>query len=513
MIAEDIVKAQSGSLSYVESAQLGNLNPYDNVSFRGNNIRFFTLIFEGLFSYDFQSQSFIPILAEEIKEEGRNQFVVNLKRNVHWHDGEIFTASDVIYTYNYIMNHSQLQTLRNYFNNSISSVEKRDENTIVINLRSHFQQDPRILMTSWIVPKHLLDGDTRARRQFSNSPIGTGPYKFVSRGLAGNASLEVNTSYHNNQASIATIRMEELPDPDSAFMRVNSMNSDLLIDLKSYQVGQVRDTHRLEPFRAYGIHAIGFNFRNNTFRDDSVRRAMTHGFNRFRALESWFDGRGTVIGGPFSPGAPFFDPNLRPLEFNPEKSRTLLREAGYTDLNGDGFLQHSNGERLGFALLVNHDIQESSQDMVFVIEQFQSEMKSIGIEINTRYEVQDNYDRILFIEWDYDLVLLEWTFDPTYDISQLFHSDNIGPGGNNVIAYDNQLITELFNEFRNTQNSLRRIEIMHTIQNIIARDAPYIFMFNIKRNAMISNKYSGTTIDPYNFFGYINEWYIIPGFD
>lgn len=510
----DFAKSQTNNLSYIESVHVGNMNPYDNVSFRGNNIRFFTLIFEGLFMYDHTNELHKPVLAEGITAQRNNQYIIHLKKDVYWHDGEKFTAADVVSTYNYIMNNSQLITLRNYFNNSISSIDKRSDYEVVIRLRSHFQQDPKILLTTWILPKHYLDGTTRDRRQFSNAPVGTGPYKFESRNLQGIANLSLNTSHHVNEAVIKNIRMDVIPDPDSALLRVLSLNSDALIELKSYQVDQVRDSpHTIASFQSYGIHAIGFNFRNEIFNDTRVRQAMVHGFDRFRALESWFDGQGTVIAGPFSPGAHFYDPNLRPKEFNLSKSKDLLRDAGFRDLNRDGYLQDRDGNRLSFELLINNNIQESSKAMVFVIEQFQSEMKELGIEIKTRYVVQDIYDRILFNEWDFDLAVLEWTFDPTYDISQLFHSDNIGPGGNNVIAYDNVLVSELFNEFRTTQDTLRRFEIMNTVQNILSSEAPYIFMFNIERNALIHNRFISTRIDPFNFFGFIDEWRILEGFD
>jgi len=506
--------AQSGgnSLTYIEYHPLGNLNPYENITLRNNNLRFQSLIYQGLFKYDFNSEEYVNVLAETHRDLRNNRFRVELKRNIYWHDGQPITSQDIVSTYEFIMNEGKLPIISDRLRNSIISIEINSATSVTFHLNDNVTVDPRFLLTQWILPHHLIS-TRQARQSFNRRPIGSGPYKFESLSLNGTLNLTINEKYHFKKPSIRQIRTEIMPDFDTASLRLLSRLSDLLIDVPVNRIATIDRSpdHRLEPYQSYTIHVIAFNFNNRLLSNHRLREAITIGFDRQTALEQWFGGRGRVLSGPFTPGSPYFNPQIRPRTHSQNHARQILRDLGYSDINGDGYLQQANGERLQFRLLINNSVSDAGMGMQNVVQQFQEQMREIGIQIIFQYEVTDNYDQRLMFDRDFDMALVGWSFDPTYDISYLFHSSFIRPGGGNIISYRNNQIDNLFNQFRDSNNNVMRANYMDSIQRIIYEDIPYLFLFTIDRHAAINIRFVNTLIDPIYFFSKIEEWEIIQG--
>lgn len=508
------VQAQTGgnTLTYIEYQALGNLNPYENVTLRNNNLRFQSLIYESLFKYDFNTEQYVNVLVDSFRDLRNNRFRVNLKRDVFWHDGQPFTSQDVVTTYQYIMNSGKIPVIAERLKSTISSIEINNDYSVTFHFNPDMNTDPRFILTQWILPHHLIH-TSQGLRNFSRRPIGTGPFKFESLSLNGTLNMVVNENYHLSKPRISQIRTEIMPDFDTASLRLLSRLSDLLVDIPVSRISTIDRSadHRLEPYQSYTINVIAFNFKNNILNNQRVREAITIGFDRKTALEQWFDGRGRVLAGPFTPGAPYFNPEIQPRTHSRNHARQILRDLGYTDINGDGYLQKSNGERLQFRLLVNNSVREAGMGMQNVVQQFQDQMKEIGIQILLQYEITDIYDQRLMFDNDFDLALVGWSFDPTYDISYLFHSSFIRPGGGNIIGYRNNQIDDLFNLFRMVNNNVTRLNYMDSIQRILYNDIPYLFLFTIDRHAAINIRFINTVIDPLYFFSRIEEWDVIQG--
>jgi len=498
---------QNTGLRYIESENVASLNPYENNSLRMVNIRFHEFIFESLFRYDYNREEFLPVLAMDYSVIDGYTYDVKLKENVFWHDGERLTADDVVFTFNYAKNESNLRSLSMFFNNTISEVNKINDYTVRFSFFNPNLGENLMSLTYWILPEHLLSDGPAARREFARRPIGTGPFEFRQITIQGTGRLVRNDRYHGKVPNINDVRMDVLPDFDTATLRMRDGQSDLLVNTPISRVEEFERTHRLEPFQSYNVHAIGINFENPLLHNRNLRRALVYGFDRRRSLNQWFDGRGSVLAGPFTSSSPNYNPSLQLMEYDVDRAKELLRRAGFTTDRQGRTLDH-DGNPIKLNLLVK---QQLVSGMSNVIQDFIEQMKAIGIDVNAQFEISERYERRLYFEKDFDLALMEWVINPVYDISHLFISDNIYPGGHNIMSYKNSQIDELFEEYRNTDATrrLRRSQIMYDIQNILATDVPCIFLFNFDQYAVFSNRFSYTLIDPFAFFTFVNEWEVL----
>jgi peptide/nickel transport system substrate-binding protein len=198
----------------------------------------------------------------------------------------------------------------------------------------------------------------------------------------------------------------------------------------------------LQPYNALSYSFFGYNMRNSLLAIKNVRKAFTYAVNRQEMLESFFNNRGTIISGPFAPGSWAYNLDVLPLLFDPEKAKTLLREAGFS-AGADGFMQ-KDGKRLSFSLKV--PIEKESEAVKRVVLAFKNYLKNIGVDINVEFKEWQAWKEDVFLEHDYDIVFASWVFDDSADISSLFHTGEIGAWKNNFIGYSNAEVDGLSTE-------------------------------------------------------------------
>lgn len=503
-LSAEHLNAQQATLRYTEDAQFSRLNPYDNASERANTARIFSLIFEPLFTYNYNLEQFEFALAEEIVQQGPRSVVIKLKDNVKWHDGRPFTAEDVRFTFEYAIL-SRNAAIRNRLNSLIESINVLSANQVEFIFQQEVRDPKAELSFIWIVPRHRLEGGGSS--DFIRNPIGTGPYKVASFSMSG-ITFEHFSDYHGTIRDIGEIVRRQTIDLDARISELLSNTTDLLINVPANRVRQIADRgmHNLIPYQSFSISTIAFNFSNNMLNNRNVREAMVRGFNRDRVLNTWYNGRGSLIGGPLTPGAPFFNPSVQPLPHDPSRARQLLADAGFSDRNNDGFMQDANGNRLRFSMVVR-DLGSNTNDPSLrnVVQDFVDEMRNIGIEIQIVNLTYDDYRQRVFDNRNFDLAVMEIFFDPTYDISPLFYSRSVFPEFN-VTGYSNRAVDARFESFFNSESRSERMELMSSIQEIIARDIPYIFIFTLERNAAINLRFYNVRVDPFYFFNEVNYW-------
>ena len=136
--------------------------------------------------------------------------------------------------------------------------------------------------------------------------------------------------------------MKKISDPGSIVNRALYGDDKLIVWVRPTDILKLEEagTHKITEYASHGFYAFAYNNEHTILKDKKVRQAFTYATDRQQLLESWFDGRGKVLAGPFSPSTPYYDPLLKPLSFSPEKARALLDEAGYLDRDGDGVKLH-----------------------------------------------------------------------------------------------------------------------------------------------------------------------------
>jgi len=501
---------RGGELIYGEGEGAGNLNPYTRTAARGPSDRLFALIYESLVRYDFAEDSVYAVLASSWEKKDRT-IIFYLRRNVTWHDGIPLTAKDVQFTIEYIKRIARPQISLNY--NVIESVQVVDDYSLIVNF-SNLTADAINLFDTWIIPKHLFDErylDRQGVTPLSSRPIGTGPYLFGAKTIEGDVALKINDAYWGARGNIESVLMKYIPDPSGLVNNALFGGIKLVIETPPQEITRLENSglFNLKQYQSFTIHVFAHNCEHPVLKNPDVRKALTLAVNREEMLKQWYAGKGKVLSGPFVEEAPYFNPQVLPLPYNPEEAKRLLENAGYRDTNGDGSRETpADRKPLKFRLTIPVERVGGSTVVQNVAESYASYLRAVGVQTELEPLDLDTYLRRLLVEHKFDIAWKTWTFDPSYDITDLFRSQAKFAGGNNFVSYGNTLVDEAIALFeRATDRDLRK-RIMQQLHKILAEACPYTFLYSPDNYAAVHLHYAGTRIEPYYFFTYFPQWYI-----
>jgi peptide/nickel transport system substrate-binding protein len=234
---------------------------------------------------------------------------------------------------------------------------------------------------------------------------------------------------------------------------------------------------------ALGYTYIGYNLKNPLFQDRRVRQAFTHAVNREEIVQYVLYGFGTVISGPFPSHLWYYNPNVKPFPYDPQKARALMAEAGWKDTNGDGVLD-KDGQPFRFKLITNsgNDVRRDVGVLV------QRQLRELGVDVT--FEV---YERSVFLKnfinaKHFDACILGWGLSPDPDDYQIWHSSQIERGFN-FVSYKNPGVDRLWEEGRREYDQGKRKAIYWRIHELMAEDQPYTFLFSPIGMSALQNKF------------------------
>jgi peptide/nickel transport system substrate-binding protein len=511
-----------GSLNYAERESVNEFNPYQRQEPRPASDRLYTLIYETLVDYNYESEEVEPSLATDwtVSPKGAQtpeQITFELREDVRWHDGERFTAEDVAFTYRYVVRASANEKAYKRFGGLIEAVRAdADANTVTFDLVRPTPKPAQRFSSLWIIPEHKFDEKYVPEdegQSLGRSPVGTGPYRFVERSLEGNVMITAFESYWGEGPFVAETELRPPLDPSTMANQTIAGNIQLIVETPPEQIGRLEQSGEvaLKSYQSLSFNAFGYNNNHPILGLQVVRRALTRAVDRTSLLKEWYANKGRVIGGPLVPGHPYFNPDIQPREHDPERARTLLSEAGYEDRDGDGIRETVDGDELRFQLVTLKPKAAGSTRRQNVAQSYASQLEEVGVQIDVVSRVRSEYLELIFQKKDFDIAWVSWEFDPSYDISSLFRSRNNDAGGDNVVNYNNQKVDKLIRGFKEAGDPEAKRNYMYSIQEEIHDDVPYTFLYTIEKYAAIDLGLVYTRIDPYYFFQYYNSWYIEPG--
>jgi len=207
------------------------------------------------------------------------------------------------------------------------------------------------------------------------------------------------------------------------------------------------------------------------FQDERVRRALAHAVNIPAMVKYILYGNGVQSTGIFTPQMWFFDPGIQPYVFDLEKASALLDEAGWH--RGPDGIRVKNGERFAFTLITNN-ANEIRRDIATLV---QDGFKELGIEVKVEL-----YEWAVFLKnhvnkGDFDAIVLGWSLGLEYDQFQIWHSSQTNPEQLNVVGYKNPEVDSLMEKIRQEYNREKVIALAGSIQSMIYRDQPYLFLY------------------------------------
>ncbi|MFH1440544.1 MAG: peptide-binding protein [Candidatus Omnitrophota bacterium] len=465
-----------------------------------------SMIFNGLVKYD-KDINIIGDLAEswEIEEEGL-VIIFHLKKGVLWHDGYPFTAKDVEFTYKKLID-PQTRTPYSGDFERINKLEIIDDYTLRVSYKEPFSP----ALSSWgmaIMPKHLLDNENLDTTGFARKPVGTGPYKFKSWKTQEKIELISNHSYFERRPYIDRYIYRIIPDPATIFLELQIQGIDST-GLTPLQFTRQTDSsffkkyYRKYRLPSFGYTYLGYNLKNPLFQDIRVRNALNYAVDKDEIIKVILSGLGRTLTGPFIPGSWAYNNNVLPVEFNPEKAKELLKEAGWVKKNNHGWLV-KNGKIFEFTIVTNQAHEERMKTAQII----QRRLKDIGIKVKIKVIEWSVFITEFINKRNFDAVLLGWSLGRDPDCFDIWHSSKIKEGEFNFIGYKNSDVDSLLIEARRTFDQEKRKAYYHKIQEIIYEEQPCMFLYVPDSLSILHSRFQGVKLEPigigYNFI----DWWV-----
>ncbi|HEY5811219.1 MAG TPA: peptide-binding protein [Terrimicrobiaceae bacterium] len=399
--------------------------------------------------------------------------VFSLRDNVRWHDGHPFSSRDVAFTYRAIMDDANASPRKPDFL-YILRVETPDDLTVRVIYRRPYSP----ALSSWMIgmlPAHILEEKSPDwwAVNFNRSPVGTGPFRFGE--WKTNEYLRVirNPDYFAAPGPwLDSIVFRALPDQLSLRLAFETRQVDFW-GVDPWAVGNFREDTRFDLFSApsSSYTYVGWNLRRPIFQDEKVRQALAHAVNVPEMVKYILYGRGVQSTGIFTPKMWFFDPNIQPFAYDPERARQLLAEAGWKP-GRDGILE-KDGQRFAFTLITNNG-NEIRRDISTLV---QDNLKKLGIEVKIELYEWAVFLKNFINKGNFDATVLGWALGPDYDQFQIWHSSQSNPEQLNVVNYKNAEVDKLLEEIRQEYNRKKIITLAGRLQSTIYRDQPYLFLY------------------------------------
>ena len=298
-----------------------SLDPHKAVAAGTKEVMF--NVFEGLMKPTPEGD-LIPAVAEKYEiSDDQLTYTFTIRDGITFHNGEPVTAEDVGASLARCKNGGDGILEVEAFSN-IRSMETADSRVISITLE---EPDSEFLsyLTTAILPADYDGQDT--------APVGTGPFRFVSRAAQDNIVLERFAGYWGEPAYLDKVTYKIIENADSILMSLQSGAVDLFAHLTSTQVAQLGDDFNIEEGTMNLVQAMYLNNAEKPFDDVRVRQALCYAVDRQQILDLAFDGYGSLIGSSMYPAfGKYFDDSLtNHYPHDVEKARALLADAGYPD--------------------------------------------------------------------------------------------------------------------------------------------------------------------------------------
>ena len=445
-------------------------------------------IYQGLLTFDFDFTP-RPGLAREwsVSEDGLT-YRFKLFDNVFWHDGERFTAEDVVFSTQVFLKETHPRARANF--SHVKEVVIIDPLTVEYRLSQPFPPFLIALEASSapMIPKHIYEGTDFRNNPANHTPIGTGPFKFKEWRRGQFIHLVRNERYfHEGQPQLSEIYFQIIPDSSSRLIALETGQADLASfgHIDYVFMPQIEANPDLEvTHKGYELAGplawMEFNHRTEPMGDKRFRQAIMHALDRdFIAHAIWFD-QAAPATGAFNSSTRFYEPDTKRYPLNLEKAAALLDEMGLKP--------NEKGVRITLRLLLLPHGESWSR----LGEYIKQALAKIGVSVVLESTDMGNWAK-RYSNWEFDmtLVYLYQYGDPALGVSRNYVSSNIikGAYGTNASGYSNPEVDDLFARAAIENDVAKRAALYSDVQKILAEDVPNAWLMEIRFPTIINKRF------------------------
>ncbi len=393
-----------------------------------------------------------PRIAEsyEISDDGLD-YTFHLRDDVTFHDGTPVTADDVVFSI-------ELYKASEYQGSQISmlsSVEATDEHTVVCHLDAPYSPFLQGICSPMIASKAYYES---SEDDFVNNPIGSGPYKFVSRAKGSNIKLEANEDYYRGAPEIKEVTFEVIPDSSTKAIALQTGEVNFAeIDSATKPQLEANPAITIAEVPTSSFSYIAMNTEKEPFNDVKVRQAINYAIDRDNLVAVCYDGEAEVNSNICAKERFGYSDDQFQYTYDPEKAKELLAEAGIET-------PYDLGEIL---------VAEKYSNLATVI---QNDLKAVGLDVTISVKEFNSYISDLQ-NGSYGITALNMTLEgDTQTLEMAFTSDYIGIANN--ARYSDEEMDKLFEKARTETDNDKRAEIFNEIFTKVQDEAIYAVMCN-----------------------------------
>jgi len=495
------------------------------------------LIFNGLTDINEKGES-VPDLALgwEVSEDGLN-YTFHLRRGVRWHDGQVFTADDVVFTIRAMQDpdYQGVPYLAELWRSV--AVQKLDDYTVRFTLREPYA--PFMDYTTvGILPAHLLEGIPAydlPRNQFNTRPVGTGPFRAVEV-TTMQVTLEANPDYYGPHPMLHQVQFRFYADHASLLSAYERGEIQGINQILPQYIPQARAYPDLNLYSAqlWGYSIIFLNLDNPDvpfFQEREVRQALLYGLDRQRLIDDVLGGQGIVAHSPIMTGDWAYDAGIYRYPYDPVRARALLDEAGWHEPTvteqlqreeehlrepgeddqdtGSGtvpLIREKNDIPLSFVLLTNDDPVHVS-----LVEEIARQWAEIGVEAIPHAVSFATLTGEYLHSRQFDAVLVDVELTPDPDPYPFWHETQV-QDGQNYAGFVNRDVSEWLEAARQITDLEQRTVLYRQFQEVFATEVPSLILYHpvytYGVDRAVREVQIGPLLDPSDRFRNIADWYV-----
>jgi len=472
-----LIPQAGGSYHEATIGQPRNINPI-LASANELDMDIARLVYSGLFRFN-NNLELVNDLATNIETaEDQMSYTIRLRDDVTWHDGEAFTADDVVFTIRSIQTPGYGSPLATTFQGV--DIEKVDDHTIRFRLPQPYAPFLSSL-TVGIAPEHVwsaIEPQNAPLAEQALKPIGTGPFKFseiATRRKTGNiTSLKLvrNEEYYGPKPYLDQVTFtfySSLEESAQALLTgkadgVGFLSLQLLDEIRSRNV----TIHRLLLPQYF---AIFFNQQHNqALSEAGVRSALALATDRSQIVTEALHSQGEILHLPIPPGTLSYDGDFPAPAVDLEAAEQNLNESGW--VVGDDGIRHKDGQRLHIKITTT-----DWPEYIRTAEILQQQWRKIGVEVELEHLGAGTIQQTVVQPRQYEALLFGEILPAQPDPYTFWHSTQTRNPGLNLALFKNQEVDKLLEEARKTTDSSVRQEKYQEFQNKILELAPAIILY------------------------------------
>jgi peptide/nickel transport system substrate-binding protein len=486
-----------------------------NFQTTGNGTFVIQLAFAPLLRFD-EKLRLQPALAESvsISPNGRT-YTFKLRSGLKWSDGQPLTAHDVVFTID-VMTHPDYAG--NWFNNvlSIAGAQERrakkegaevqaralDDRSVEITLASPNAAFQELFgARTFVLPRHVLAGipvaDLPKQPLAPVPPVGSGPFTVIGHTADQQVELQANANYYLgrprlDRAIVKVLKPEvaviQLQRGELDLAAVGTVISGVIGDVPVEEADALSRTPGLvvESYPTLSVQNLVIELRNPLWQDRRVRQALAYALDRKGMVEQLLRGHGTVAIGPIAAISPYYNPNLNAYEYNPDRARELLQQAGWRP-----------GQPVTLTVPTGNRVREQTG---VVVEQ---NLKAVGLNVTIQqFDLATTVRKLLAGELELAIVGNAENVDP--DLTRRFATSAITGGVN--AGYSNPRVDELLKQGLAETSFEARKKIYDEVQQIINEDVPVIPLYRPDAIGARNRRIIGARYTPNGIIDNIHEW-------